>query len=329
MELPIRIRHEAQTPIYLQIMYQLSYLITSSQLELGQRLPTVREVAEALDVNTGTVAHAYRELRKQGLVETATGRGTYVAAMVPAAPDRAARQELLSAAMRRAIHRAYSLGFTEGEVRQGFETVIGSQRHPVTIVFAAPSSGVGHKYALSLERRLGPMIKVIPVTFDAIANHDPDVVIAMEIAYFVVTFARFVRAIEADLVSLRRPSRVVGIGTVVQPFTVEALRQIGPEERLSLVTSEPLVDTSLNLIAEKAGRRREEVEVCIDGDGATAKTVLERADRVLFSYSAKEFLDQMCVPDRVRLEIAFDITEESLDRIRTVLRLRQAQPALT
>lgn len=326
MQLPIQVRHQAQTPIYLQIKYQLSYLITSAQLGRGQQLPPVRTVAEQLGVNAGTVAQAYRELHQQGLLEATTGRGTFVAEIVAAEPDTVTRQELLTETIRRALHGAYSLGFHEGEVRQRFETLLATERYPMSIVMAAPSIHIARKYAASLEQRLHPGLTVYPVTFEAIELHDPRVASLLELTYFVVTFARFVRTVEASLAAFHRPSKVIGFGTVVQPATVEALKMLAPGDRLCLVTLESIIDPTLNFIAEHSGRDREEISVCMDGDVEVAKRVFATADRIMHTHTSRAFLDRMGVPADRRLEMVFDATEESLSRLRELLRLDVAAP---
>lgn len=319
MDLPIKIRHDAQTPIYLQIMYQLSYLITSSQLKVGQQLPTVREVAEALRVNTGTVARAYRDLRDQGLVESTTGSGTFVAPIASGTLDSAVRQGLLATAMRRAIDRAHSLGFSEGEMRQSFEAEMDVRQRSSTIMFAAPTIDVAHKYAVSLERRLHGSVRVVPVTFTDLTYLAPHVLLVLDLAYFVITFARFVRSVELSLAAAHQPSRVVGVGTVVQPVTVAALRTLQPSDRLCLVTSEPLVDMSLNLIAEHSQHDRRDITVYIDGSEDASIESIERFDKVLYSFSESDLLDRIGVPEHMRLELQFDVTEDSLERLRSAI----------
>src|SRR3954468_11703905 len=65
-------------PIYLQIVNQVKYLVSSGRLAAGEELPPIRVLAEKLVVNPNTVARAYRELERVGIVEKRRTAGTYV-----------------------------------------------------------------------------------------------------------------------------------------------------------------------------------------------------------------------------------------------------------
>jgi|SRR4051812_5798222 GntR family transcriptional regulator len=65
-------------PIYLQIVNQIKYLVSSGRLTAGEELPPIRTLAEELVVNPNTVARAYRELEGAGIVEKRRTAGTYV-----------------------------------------------------------------------------------------------------------------------------------------------------------------------------------------------------------------------------------------------------------
>jgi GntR family transcriptional regulator len=70
-------------PIYQQLTRQLKHSISTGSLKPGDRLPTVRELAENLVVNPNTVARSYRELIAEGLLEGTQGSGTFVTASLP------------------------------------------------------------------------------------------------------------------------------------------------------------------------------------------------------------------------------------------------------
>src|SRR5262245_17825194 len=65
-------------PIYLQIVNQVKYLVASGRLAPGAELPPIRALAEQLRVNPNTVARAYRELERAGILSTRRTAGTYV-----------------------------------------------------------------------------------------------------------------------------------------------------------------------------------------------------------------------------------------------------------
>ncbi len=76
--LEIHISTSEGVPIYLQIVRQVRFLVASGRLEAGDELPPIRVLAERLTVNPNTVARAYRELERAGLVEKRRTSGTYV-----------------------------------------------------------------------------------------------------------------------------------------------------------------------------------------------------------------------------------------------------------
>ncbi|MBI4660862.1 MAG: GntR family transcriptional regulator [Verrucomicrobia bacterium] len=70
-------------PIYLQIVNQVKYLVASRRLEPGQEVLPIRALAEQLVVNPNTVARAYLELERAGILMKRHGTGTYVADAPP------------------------------------------------------------------------------------------------------------------------------------------------------------------------------------------------------------------------------------------------------
>src|SRR3954462_10854134 len=65
-------------PIYLQIVNQIKYLVSSGRLTSSEELPPIRSLAEKLVINPNTVARAYRELESAGIVEKRRTAGTYI-----------------------------------------------------------------------------------------------------------------------------------------------------------------------------------------------------------------------------------------------------------
>lgn len=70
-------------PRYVQIRDQLLRAIGAGELQPGQQMPTMRELAVELKVDLNTVRHAYDELEKTGAIVIVRARGTYVAERPP------------------------------------------------------------------------------------------------------------------------------------------------------------------------------------------------------------------------------------------------------
>lgn len=104
--------------MYLQLMEQVKHAINSGVLRDGDRLPTIRKVAEDLVVNPNTVARAYRELEHEGLLETRHGSGVFVTASTAKRASILRKAQSLTQPL---IERLTRLGLTEEEIRRTFE----------------------------------------------------------------------------------------------------------------------------------------------------------------------------------------------------------------
>ena len=98
----------SSAPPFVQLYEQIATLAASGGLAAGTRLPAVRQLANDLGVATGTVARAYRELERDGIVETRGRHGTRVRANV--VPKRVDADAALEAAARAFAVRATHLG---------------------------------------------------------------------------------------------------------------------------------------------------------------------------------------------------------------------------
>ncbi len=75
----LNISSQDGVPIYIQIVNQVKHLAASGRLNPGDELPPIRVLAEQLVVNPNTVARAYLELERAGIVTKRHGAGTYLA----------------------------------------------------------------------------------------------------------------------------------------------------------------------------------------------------------------------------------------------------------
>ena len=79
----IIITNSAGAPIYEQIYSQIKGLIMSGKLNEGDSLPSMRTLAQDLRISVITTKKAYELLERDGLIESYTGKGSFVAAKNP------------------------------------------------------------------------------------------------------------------------------------------------------------------------------------------------------------------------------------------------------
>ena len=81
-----RVDGRSAIPPYLQIVQQVRQALRMGVLDVGDQLPSVREVVAATAINPNTVLKAYRDLEREGLVEARAGHGTFVRRRPPGPP---------------------------------------------------------------------------------------------------------------------------------------------------------------------------------------------------------------------------------------------------
>jgi GntR family transcriptional regulator len=114
----MQIDRQSGGPIYLQIVRQIKNLITVGKFQPGERLPPIRQLAKDLGINFNTVAHAYKELGRQGVISTQPGLGSFVPEQPDQLPLVQRRREVLASIFGKPFAKALNLGFSMPEVEE-------------------------------------------------------------------------------------------------------------------------------------------------------------------------------------------------------------------
>jgi len=117
----LHIDPESSVPIYIQIEDSLHSLIAAGQIQPGEQLPTIRELAADIRVNLNTVARAYFELDREGVISTQRGRGTFVSGVPDQKQIEKNRQKLLRSIIDTALTEATNLGYSAEEINKTFK----------------------------------------------------------------------------------------------------------------------------------------------------------------------------------------------------------------
>lgn len=111
------INSASRQPIYQQLVQQVREGIARGSLKPSEQLPSVRQLSRDLVINPNTVARAYTELEREGLLNNRPGLGVFVAAPKDELTKDARRQRLLES-LDRFLTEAVHLAFSAEEVLQ-------------------------------------------------------------------------------------------------------------------------------------------------------------------------------------------------------------------
>ena len=110
----MKIHFDETRPIYLQIIEEIKREIAKGNLKAGEKLPSVRDLAKEIEVNPNTVARAYLELEREGVLVSKRGQGTFITEEKRIINK--IRRELKEEILKRVLKELKSLGISLDEI---------------------------------------------------------------------------------------------------------------------------------------------------------------------------------------------------------------------
>lgn len=116
------LQFDEKAPIYIQIMNSIKRDIVTGKLKGGDKMPSVREMAETLKVNPNTIQRTYQELERENITFTQRGMGNFVT-------QDEGKILMLKNEMAREVLTAFidgmkNLGFKDYEIKQAVEQYV-------------------------------------------------------------------------------------------------------------------------------------------------------------------------------------------------------------
>jgi len=116
-------------PLYRQLAGELKQQILDGRLKPGEALPSVRDVAAALEINLHTVRRAYQELRDAGMITQRLGQKAKVAPLRQGKATEEAIEEQVLAPLAELIAEAKYLGLSQNDFRALVERLLASSEN--------------------------------------------------------------------------------------------------------------------------------------------------------------------------------------------------------
>jgi GntR family transcriptional regulator len=116
--LHLKLQPASPIPIYLQIVDQVRHSVVAGALRPEDELPSVRSLASKYLINPNTVARAYLELEREGLVSKKRGTGTYISAEAAGCIVPEQRIKIVADLLDKALSTAMEFGFSRSDIRE-------------------------------------------------------------------------------------------------------------------------------------------------------------------------------------------------------------------
>jgi len=124
-----RVDPHSSVPVFEQIVHEVKGAVASGAIRPGEPIPSVRKLAVDILVNPNTVAKAYRELEREGLIYTKRGLGFFVSEGVEAACKEDFLDRFRSEA-ERLVTQALRAGIAPETLFDAFEQVMQDRNTP-------------------------------------------------------------------------------------------------------------------------------------------------------------------------------------------------------
>jgi GntR family transcriptional regulator len=221
MDTTIHLSRHSDIPVYRQIVAQLTLMIELGHLADGDRLPSTRLLGDNLRINRHTVAHAYAQLRDNGLVESRRRSG-----MVVVGGDRArassASRDRAREMMATAVRECLKLGLSTDEIHSLVARFADPAGKVLRVAFVECNADRSNYFAAELARHL--RITVTPLVLGQFtpADEHPDLVLTT--FFHLVEVRKLLRRPDTDVVALVVAPHVQ---TLVQIARVPKDRMVG------------------------------------------------------------------------------------------------------
>ena len=126
-------------PIFLQITDWICDKVLRGEIQIGQQLPSVRDLAVQLEVNPNTVQRSFERLISQDIVVTQRGKGNYLTADAFSRIEDFRRQRLLDEALPKLADEMMLLGVKPAEVADALNAIIRRKEAAINVKNAGPS----------------------------------------------------------------------------------------------------------------------------------------------------------------------------------------------
>jgi DNA-binding transcriptional regulator YhcF (GntR family) len=305
-----------------QIKGQIMYAISYRMLKAGDALPSVRELAEILDVSPVTISKVYRELAQQDLIFSKPGVGTFVSEMSRLEKNISIKvaQERLQRFIHDCVQEANLMGFTLDDLLAALlklKEQLEMQNGHRALVVVGNYKPATASYAQEIEEILHDMnVQVIPLVLSDLQVNLQDHAEMLSKAKLAITVPPALHEVADLLEPIYCP--VAAVAFRVSSSTLRALAEIKPTDRIGVLSITPeYLQTMLDTVLSYCLPQRPPLSAIL-GQEAQIQNILSQIDVLIYSSGSEGILSRL--PEGVKaIEMRNSPEPESINRLRPLI----------
>jgi len=310
-----QVNKNSHVPVYVQLEEQLRFAIATGMLNDGERLPSIRELAQRLNVNVNTISKVYQRLQEQNLIVTRGPKGAFVSSPFPGMALRAEELDVLELGSSHedlveivdtAIAEALKLGHKLVDLQQIFNERIESVQSAAdlpTVAFVECSEIEARDYVQQLKTHLQANFQ--PVVLSDLENQ-PNLVQSADLV--VTTLFHLGQA--KDLVGKTR--EVVGVVVNLQVEVLQQLSSFPAGTKLGVVCRDEETVTAMESTLRDICPKGVEISTCALGDKATLEKLFSQVDALIYTPPCRDEIGALAPANLPKIEHRGQIDANSL-----------------
>jgi len=314
----IDIDKNSRIPLYLQIEEYLKKLIMEGQLGKNTQLPTERELSVKLGVSRNTVSMAYKELAREKIISSTSGKGTFIIAdgYQPKSLLLQKNNDPLIKHIDLAIRKALELNIQIEDFLYLVNQRLQKKKHllnNVSIAFVECNQEQLYYFSKKLE--LGTGIHIIPILIDEMYHHPEDFITKTKSADLVVTTFFHFQEVQEYLKNESKNIIAIALDPQIETM-VNIARATSPEMKIGLVCLTQKFAERVFKSIKYAGIKYKSITYTTSHDNKKLKEFIEKRDILIVSPGRKKEVQKLINESTPLIEFMYIPDKGSIDTLK-------------
>ncbi len=314
----IKIDKNSRIPLYLQIEEYLKKLIMEGQLEKNTQLPTERELSIKLGVSRNTVSMAYKELAREKIISSTSGKGTFIIAdgYQPKSLLLQRNNNPLIKHIDLAIQKALELNIQIEDFLYLVNQRLQEKKHllnNVSIAFVECNQEQLYYFSKKLE--LGTGIHIIPILIDEMYHHPEDFIAKTKSADLVVTTFFHFQEVQEFLKNESKNIIAIALDPQIETM-VNIARATSSEMKIGLVCLTQKFAERVFKSIKYAGIKYKSITYITTHDNKKLKEFIGKRDILIVSPGRKKEVQKLINESTPLIEFMYIPDKGSIDTLK-------------